>query len=109
MYPTSPVLPGHAEMPEVSYGKPGCNDLPAVIIPGPEGEVISRWKMSDDEIALLVNGGDVYLSLMTFGEPLQPILLRVATPEMIMKESREIIVDKERLQEIVLGDDVPPA
>lgn len=94
MYATSPVLPGHPELEEVSFGKPGCNDLPAVIVPGPDGEVISRWKLSDDEIGLLATSGDIYLSVKTFNRGFPPVLLRVATSDMIWDEPREVVVPK---------------
>lgn len=94
MYSEKPVLPGHPELPEVCFAKEGCNDLTAVVIPGPEGEVISRWKLSDDEMALLVNGGDVFLSVKTFNYGFPPVMLRVATSDMIWNEPRTIIVEE---------------
>jgi hypothetical protein len=111
MNPVSPVIPGHEEIPEHVFAadQPEYLPLPAVIVPGPNGEVITRWKMTDEEKELLAKGGDIYLSLWTFGKPLQPILLRVATADMVMKENREIVVNKDRLQEIVFGDDIPPS
>lgn len=47
--------------------------LPGYRSPG--GEVISRWKLSDQEKKLVLERGEVWLSQMTFGHPLQPALV----------------------------------
>lgn len=43
--------------------------------------MVSRWQLSEEERRLLVGGADVYLTLWTFGKPLQPIQLQVGCPE----------------------------
>lgn len=93
MNPVSPVIPGQdVGVTETTFAKdqPQYNPLPSIIIPGREGEVLSRWELTEEEKALLASGeGHIFLSLSTFGQPLQPIRLRVATPEMVMSEQRE--------------------
>lgn len=39
--------------------------------------VLSRWRLEPDEIERLKNGEDLYVSLMTFGKPMQPIHVQV--------------------------------
>lgn len=38
---------------------------------------ITRWKFSDAERKAIADGKDLYLSIMTFGNPLQPVSLWV--------------------------------
>lgn len=44
--------------------------LPAFVSPG--GEVLTRWRLTEEEKARVLATGDVWLSIMTFGHPLQP-------------------------------------
>ena len=57
--------------------------LPALVVPGPEGAVISCWEFTDEEIAELVKTKRMYISQWCFTKvcedgierinPLQPI------------------------------------
>lgn len=110
MNPVSPVLPGYEQIPEKVYKKEGCTDLPTVEVPGPEGEVISRWKLTDNEIALLVNGADVYLSVKTYNHGFPPVMLRVATADMVMDETRRVeFTDRSGDADVKVDDSVLPA
>jgi hypothetical protein len=40
--------------------------------------VMSRWTLTDLERQLVVEGADIFLELLTFGEPLQPIRMAVS-------------------------------
>ena len=42
--------------------------------------VISRWRLTDEERAQVAAGADLYLSLFTFGQPMQPVHLEVGRP-----------------------------
>lgn len=39
--------------------------------------LLSRWRLNDEDRAKLAEGEDLYLCLMTFGQPLQPIMIQV--------------------------------
>lgn len=39
--------------------------------------LLTRWRLTDEERALIAEGADLYLSVMTFGQPLQPLSLQV--------------------------------
>ena len=41
------------------------------------GEVETKWKLSFVERLIVLFAGNIYLSLLTFGSPLQPINIRV--------------------------------
>lgn len=47
--------------------------LPALKIEGKEGNVITCWKLSFIERIRILFGKRIYLDLMTFNNPLQPI------------------------------------
>jgi hypothetical protein len=79
--PVSPVIPG-AEALEVTLGKgqPEYVPLPAIRLVGDEGELITRWELSDEDRARLAAGGSVYLHVWTFGQRLQPVRLSTEEP-----------------------------
>jgi len=54
--------------------------LPVHKSPEPEGEVISCWELSDDEIKELLKTKKVWLRMWTFNQPLQPVCLQVEYP-----------------------------
>ncbi len=39
--------------------------------------LLTRWRLEPGELARLNAGEDLYLSVMTFGQPLQPLRLQV--------------------------------
>ncbi|MCE5184560.1 MAG: hypothetical protein LLF76_00345 [Planctomycetaceae bacterium] len=51
--------------------------LPVCKVPGPEGEVISVWKPTDEERKQIAEGANIALSMWTFNQPLQPIRMFV--------------------------------
>lgn len=89
MNPVSPVLP-NCKVKEVCYAEnqPQYLPLPAIVMSGMEKEVLTRWELSNEEKIALLSGGQIYLSIWTFGQHLQPIKLRVAQPEEIVEEYR---------------------
>ncbi len=80
----SPVIPGIAEIDEVTWAEkqPEYNPLPAITYRGnPQIPVTSRWRFSEQERKAIAEGADLYLTQLTFGGPLQPICLQVFTQE----------------------------
>jgi hypothetical protein len=55
--------------------QPEYQPLPAMKVLGPQGEVISCWELTDEELEVIVKTKRIYLSQWTFNNPLQPILL----------------------------------
>lgn len=45
------------------------------------GEVLTCWELSDEEKERIAKTGRIYLSMLTFGGPLQPVLLSVEKPD----------------------------
>ena len=75
-----PVIPGF-ESQEVVYAKNQPQYLPLrtlVADPDAKARVISRWSPTEEQRRMLAEGKDIFLELLTFGAPLQPILLWIA-------------------------------
>ena len=55
--------------------------LPAERRPGRSGEVVTCWELSPEELKRVQETGKIYLGLLTFGQPLQPVIMSVDKPE----------------------------
>ena len=64
--------------------------LPLPVLRLPNGEVLSRWVLSDDERKLIAETGEMYLTVCTFNHPdgLQPVMLTVERPCIRQQEVR---------------------
>lgn len=69
-----PVFEG-LEYKEIVYAKHQPQYLPLRTLrsDSPERRVISRWTLTDEQRKAVANGDDLFLMLLTFGSPLQPI------------------------------------
>jgi len=56
------------------------NTLPACAVRDKQGTVISCYELTDEEIEKLKKTKRIYLTLLTFNDPLQPQLLTVDNP-----------------------------
>lgn len=74
--PASPVVPG-LESHEVTYAKEQPEYLPLPSLRSPAGKVMTRWEFTPEERELIADGADLYLTLWTFNQPLQPVQLEV--------------------------------
>jgi hypothetical protein len=81
LQPSSPVLTEEFRDKEVVYAKdqPEYAQLPALC--NAAGVVMSRWKLTEQERAAVALGADIMLSLHTYNQPLQPVLMEVITNE----------------------------
>lgn len=67
----------------VVFGKdqPEYLPLPAYKVPGdPKGAIITKWKLSPEELAKVQETGEIYLSMLTFNQPMQPVMLTTDFP-----------------------------
>jgi len=80
MQPVSPVVPGK-NLPEVIYAKnqPQYRQLP--VFKQEDGLTLSRWRLTWKERIKVLFSGNIYLTLLTFNHPLQPVKLQVEEPE----------------------------
>jgi len=49
-----------------------------------DGIVVTCWKLSKDEVKKLSETGELWLSVMTFNQPLQPLFLSVNKEDVII-------------------------
>jgi hypothetical protein len=70
--------------------QPEYQPLPALRIEGPEGHVISCWRMSFKERVKVLFTGVVWLNLMSFNKPLTPSLLTTNRKEVFSIPSDSI-------------------
>jgi hypothetical protein len=80
MTPASPVFPG-IEMPEIVFGKdqPPYTPLPAY--KDDNGVVFTRWHLTWRERCKVLFGGDLWLTVLTFNLPLQPVKIETEPPK----------------------------
>lgn len=51
--------------------------LPALVHAGADRRVLTRWRPSEDERRAIMDGAAIELAQLTFGHPLQPLLVGV--------------------------------
>lgn len=95
MKPISPVIPT-TDLPEtvIAENQPEYENLPAIQCG--EGIILTRWKLTDEEIKIVKETGDIYLFMWTFGKPVMPISLQIEKPEI-----GEPIIDEILTSEII--------
>ena len=54
--------------------------LPAQVLPGEYGQIITCWELTPEELETVKKTGKIWLSVLTFGQPLQPVLLTAEKP-----------------------------
>lgn len=76
--------------------QPEYTPLPAYIDEGPEGLVISCWELDEMERKQIAETGKIYLGMLTFHQPLQPIRGSILSPFPIKNEEplKMLIKDK---------------
>ena len=82
MKPVTPVFPGRTDLREIVYAadQPEYQGLPTIRFMGAEARITTRWRLTWRERLRLLWYGDLYLSVLTFKQPLQPIKLEVRPP-----------------------------
>ena len=76
--PVSPV-DVKSQSPEVIYAKdqPQYRQLPAIRYE--DGTVITRWRCAWSDRIRILFSGNIYLKVLTFNSPLQPVMLSVTS------------------------------
>jgi len=78
MKPITPhVMTAGSQLVVFAKDQPEYEPLPAAV--DPQGVVMTEWELSAEDLAGVVNGGRIRLWIWTFGAPLQPVMLEVAT------------------------------
>lgn len=82
MESVSPVIDGNEPF-EVVYAadQPEYTPLPALRT---EKALITRWRLSDEERQWIANGGDLFIAVLHFGQPLQPLMPLATSADEVM-------------------------
>lgn len=89
----SPSKPIEGQHVVYAADQPEYQPLPVWRKPG--GEVISRWRLTWRERLAVLFGRDLYLEVLTFNAPLQPVYMAFSEREVIYPEHIQPIVAKE--------------
>lgn len=79
----NPIDPGHehGRRIEITKEQEEYSTLVARTPDDLEGTIVTRWQFSDEERRAMAAGADVYLRVLTFGRPLQPLQMSVCGME----------------------------
>ena len=62
--------------------QPEYQPLPAEFVGKPKtGQINTCWELSADELKQIQETGKIWVSILTFGQPLQPVLVSVDKPK----------------------------
>ena len=78
------MKPINFDVANVVYGEnqPEYIPLPAERVGKPEtGQINTCWELSPDELKQIQETGKIWVSLLTFGLPLQPVFISVDKPD----------------------------
>lgn len=84
--PITPIIPGF-EVPVVTFAKDQPEYIPLPAWRGEDGTVVTRWRFGWKERWRLLLTGDLWLTLLTFNKPLQPVKLDTECP--LLAERRQ--------------------
>jgi hypothetical protein len=74
------MTPTNFEGQNVVYAEdqPEYLPLPALQLGDEHGSVITCWEMTDEELQEVIKNKKIYLSVMTFNQPLQPVSVQAS-------------------------------
>lgn len=94
MHAVSPVMPGEDfEELIVAENQPEYENLPCIQMQG--GVILTRWKLSEDEIKTVQETGDIYLFM--WGRPVKPLMLQVEKPLLEKPKAEEAAEVSQRM------------
>ena len=77
------MQPLNFEGANIVYGakQPEYIPLPAEYRGGKSGEILTCWELTPEELQRIQETGKIWVGVLTFGQPLQPLYLSVEKPE----------------------------
>jgi hypothetical protein len=79
MKPQTPIVPGH-DLPVTNFAESQDEYLTLPAFRQDDGTVLTRWRLTWKERLTIFLRGDLYLFVLTFNQPLQPVSLQVERP-----------------------------
>jgi len=87
MKPVSPVFIDKREFERpVEQQKPIYFPIPGLIKRGKRVPIMSRWEPTPEERVQIAAGADILLTVSTFGDMMQPVLLDVVPKDMTLEQ-----------------------
>ncbi len=80
MTPITPIIPGNFETPTVTFAKDQPQYTPLPAWRGADGTVVTRWRATWRERLRFLLFGDMWLTMLTFNQPLQPVKIETKCP-----------------------------
>jgi hypothetical protein len=77
----TPVFPGLERLPVTTFAVNQPEYLPLPCYRHEDGTVVTRWQLTWRERFRVMFGGSVWLSVLTFNHPLQPVKLETVPPQ----------------------------
>lgn len=69
-----PIDPGEQWGEYKVFGSQQLDDYePLFVREHPDGTTLTRWRLTQKERDAIANGADIFLGIMRFGNPLQPL------------------------------------
>lgn len=68
---------------EITFAKDQSEYLPLPALKFQDGLVVTRWSLSLWERVAILFGGSVYIGLLTYNKPLQPIRISTSVEEVV--------------------------
>lgn len=94
MKPVEPVFEDDRILPAgsrtVVYAKDQPEYVPLPAVKLADGEVISRWELTVEEKEKISETGCIYVAMLTFNGPLQPIWLTVEPPTLRAENQSDV-------------------
>ena len=83
--PVSPSRPVEGGQVVYAADQPQYNPLP--VWKKPQGQVVSRWRLTWRERIAALLGRPLYIEVLTFNQPLQPVFLTFSEDEALYAEA----------------------
>ena len=78
--PVEPALAPGFDVVRFAEHQPEYVTLPALVSRDEQRGVVTEWELTLDERGALFAGGRIRITILTFGQPLQPIAVEVVEP-----------------------------
>jgi hypothetical protein len=79
MKPQTPIIPGH-DLPVTNFAESQDEYQTLPAFRQDDGTVLTRWRLTWKERLTIFLRGDLYVFMLTFNKPLQPISMQVEPP-----------------------------
>lgn len=73
----------------VTYAENQEEYLPLPAFKDHNGTVLTCWSLSEEEIQMVKETGKIWLSQMTFNQPLQPVMITAIKSEVLITNTEE--------------------